>query len=137
SSPLTFRASCTRKGQDLVKLVANSRDYDLVGGGTLVLADIPGPPVAKTTPVADLRIERRFEKGTFDSLQAPEHGPGCLCGQSKIITTSPSNPKGKVGDWIRFDWDGRWLCRGQGVGDPKGTIYWDGHTVDDLPDSYG
>ena len=62
--------------------------------------------------------------------------PGCGCGPTDM-TLDPVSITARVGEGLSFKWDAAWICQGQRLRDPMGTIWWDGQTAEPLPDSYG
>ena len=121
-SPTTFRATCRRADLGAIKLVANSSDYDLYGGGDLHMAAIPRntlPPLPQIVLIDGKPIPINFK--TKNSKQVA----GCACGNSEI--TFPGQIRGKVGDPLKFDYDGSEICQGQDFRNFAGSIAWTGN----------
>jgi len=123
-SPTTFRAVCKRNDNKLVKLAANSSDFDLVGGGALVLAAIAPRSATIPTPIpAVLTISADPVNIDFHSKNNHQT-PGCSCGNGEI--TFPGDLRGTSGQPLTFRYDGSEVCNGQGFRNFDGIISWNG-----------
>ncbi len=120
-SPKTFRSVCTRHDDKLVKLAANSSDFDLLGGDALVLDAIQ--PRAVTPPPSILTIAANPVNIDFTNKNHTQV-PGCSCGNNEI--TFPGDFSGTSGQPITFRYDGSEICRGQGFRNFDGIISWNG-----------
>jgi hypothetical protein len=123
-SPNTFRATCTRHGDKLVKIVVNSPDIEVAGAGTLVLAAIPKAPKPPPEPASHaFQVDGQPVNINFTMKNVTQRS-GCACGNGDI--TFPGDLRGKVNEPINFDYDGSEVCHGQDFKNFDGQINWTG-----------
>jgi hypothetical protein len=125
-SPNTFRATCRRHGDKLVKIVVNSADIEVAGAGTLVLAAIPKAPKLPGPVSHALQVDGQPVNINFTMKNAIQKS-GCACGNGEI--TFPGDLRGKANEPINFNYDGSEVCHGQDFRNFDGQISWTGSQV--------